>query len=970
MSHFLDDDPNSVLHYPPPDSPNLIRNSKGKDWVLPKEMEGCKLSLKVKDPKYPLRKEFLSTKANKPMLTNHFEYKFNGKYLHEYRITEIKEKDRRRIKSIFKLAIEEIPGLADKRDKFATNYIDTIVAWEDLKLGMNAGDSSPIHSITFEGKTHDTRLVYITAHDIGDLQEYSLGKAERERANVETISKCLNIILSKRFDPAKVHQQSSNKFFIKKARNALDFGRDAGGGNSQSLEIMRGYYYNIKEGMGNIILNFNLATSAFYRPILVSEFLADTRTFPQHKLENELKGLSVVLVAKRRETKDGGESGANENQPKTNKIYKVTGLSFEPIEQLMFHKRVKGEDGKFVKDENDKYVEEPKKTSIADYIGESFVNAPVHGRRAVNVAKSTTAPPIWYAQEQLRIVPYQVYNRPVPDTLTASMVNQAAKSPQDARAHIEGEGLKTLGFTNSQAEEIDSSAPIHIEPSMLRIPYNVLNIPNPRYGNNTPAGGITRWKIPRVGFYTKSNKTELKFCFIVGRGISPNTISNYAGKIVTYISNCGIRPQAMKQLPNIDITSDTAIDGALQTAKNRGAFLVFLAMKSKSIPTYSTFKDLADRKYGLQTVCLAQMPKNIDEYMQNVSMKLNLKLGGINHSVDTVQSILSNNTMVLGADVVHAGSGSFPGTPSIASIVGSVDNTGGKFLGSVRLQRVDKDDKEIIDEVEAMVVERLKDWCLSRGKLPTNIIYYRDGVSSGQYDAVKNIEITAIRKAYNSAPPKFRPDTNLNITAVVVGKRHHTRFYMENPKDAAKFDRDNTPAGTFVDRLVTSPYYQDFFLQSHIGIKGTAKPAHYFVVENEIPGMSIERLRDLTHGLCFSYVRATTGVSYAAPAYYADHLCERARLYVRKYFIGDDQDFRKDLDNKKKELVEKYRKARENSKDKKNLEDKKRADTKAINNDLNKIVSDQVKRDFYKYNGNSGNGNPWDPRIEKTMFWM
>jgi hypothetical protein len=33
---------------------------------------------------------------------------------------------------------------------------------------------------------------------------------------------------------------------------------------------------------------------------------------------------------------------------------------------------------------------------------------------------------------------------------------------------------------------------------------------------------------------------------------------------------------------------------------------------------------------------------------------------------------------------------------------------------------------------------------------------------------------------------------------------------------------------------VTSSCFQDFYLQSHNGIKGTARPAHYFMLENEM----------------------------------------------------------------------------------------------------------------------------------------
>ena len=41
-----------------------------------------------------------------------------------------------------------------------------------------------------------------------------------------------------------------------------------------------------------------------------------------------------------------------------------------------------------------------------------------------------------------------------------------------------------------------------------------------------------------------------------------------------------------------------------------------------------------------------------------------------------------------------------------------------------------------------------------------------------------------------------------------------------------------------------------------------------------------------THELCYTYIRATLGVSYASPAYYADRLCDRGRAYIRDFIVG------------------------------------------------------------------------------------
>jgi hypothetical protein len=64
--------------------------------------------------------------------------------------------------------------------------------------------------------------------------------------------------------------------------------------------------------------------------------------------------------------------------------------------------------------------------------------------------------------------------------------------------------------------------------------------------------------------------------------------------------------------------------------------------------------------------------------------------------------------------------------------------------------------------------------------------------------------------------------------------------------------------------------------------KGTARSAHYYVLHNDA-GIGNPDLQKLTLMLCYTFGRSTTGVSYAAPAYIADRLCERGRAYIREW---------------------------------------------------------------------------------------
>ena len=69
---------------------------------------------------------------------------------------------------------------------------------------------------------------------------------------------------------------------------------------------------------------------------------------------------------------------------------------------------------------------------------------------------------------------------------------------------------------------------------------------------------------------------------------------------------------------------------------------------------------------------------------------------------------------------------------------------------------------------------------------------------------------------------------NPKITIIIVGKRHHVRFFpIPNPNDK------NCLAGTVVDTDVVHPTEFDFYLLSHGGLLGTSRPAHYSVLHDE-----------------------------------------------------------------------------------------------------------------------------------------
>lgn len=331
--------------------------------------------------------------------------------------------------------------------------------------------------------------------------------------------------------------------------------------------------------------------------------------------------------------------------------------------------------------------------------------------------------------------------------------------------------------------------------------------------------------------------------------------------------------------------------------------LILIMLPIKNQPLYKRIKHIGDVKVGVHTVCVVGSKFNKDpeakgqkQYFANVALKFNLKLGGINQQIDNTKLGIINEdkTMVVGVDVTHPAPGSASNAPSVAGMVASVDKRLGQWPADLRIQ---ESRKEMVSELDSMLKSRLQLW-KTQGKhpaLPENLLIYRDGVSEGQYATVLDVELPLLRKACAELYPPADTKKGLpRISIIVVGKRHHTRFYPTSINDAAQVN-GSPKNGTVVDRGITEARNWDFFLQAHTAIIGTARPAHYYVVLDEIFAKrkvpppfanTADVLEDLTHNMCYLYGRATKAVSICPPAYYADKVCDRARCYLTGLFDG------------------------------------------------------------------------------------
>ncbi|KAL8508455.1 hypothetical protein ACS0TY_018906 [Phlomoides rotata] len=337
-----------------------------------------------------------------------------------------------------------------------------------------------------------------------------------------------------------------------------------------------------------------------------------------------------------------------------------------------------------------------------------------------------------------------------------------------------------------------------------------------------------------------------------------------------------------------EFSSVDRIEKCLRDAvgKSKEKLQLIVCAMSRKDPGYKNLKWVSETRIGVVTQCFlagsANKSKGQDQYLANLCLKINAKLGGTNFELNGKLPKFrdEDHVMFIGADVNHP-----PPTnklcPSIAAVVGTLNwPEANRYAARVIPQ---KHRCETIINFGEMCLDLLKAYVQQHKAKPDKIIVFRDGVSEGQFDMVLSEELDGLKNTLckNGYAPR--------ITLIVAQKRHNTRLFVENSKDGG--ESGNVPPGTVVDTEIVHPHNFDFYLCSHYGGLGTSKPTHYYVLWDE-NGFTPDELQKLIYDMCFTFVRCTKPVSLVPPVYYADLVAYRGRMFEEAMMGNDSFDRR------------------------------------------------------------------------------
>ncbi|KAJ6680514.1 PROTEIN ARGONAUTE 6 [Salix purpurea] len=690
--------------------------------------------------------------------------------------------------------------------------------------GSPDGGESPSTAIkrskrSYRSKTYKVEISYATKIPLKSLA-LALKGIEIDNSTQDAL-RVLDIIL---------RQHAANRgcllvrqsFFHDDSRNF----NDVGGG----VTGVKGFHSSFRTTQGGLSLNMDVSTTMILTPGPVIDFLIanqnvrEPRNVDWMKAKRMLKNLRV-------KTKHN------------NMEFKIIGLSEKPCNQQYFPMKLKNRDGAGVEAQ---IVE----ITVYEYFSKHCGIKLGYSAYLPCLDVGKPKRPNYLPLELCSLISLQRYKKALSSMQRASLVEKSRQKPQE-RIKTVTEAVRSYCYDE---DPVLSSCGISIEKQLTHVDGRILEPPKTLLNPTS----ISKWAI--VNFSARCD------------------ISHISRELI----NCGRRKGINIERPHTLIEEDqqsrrgsplARVERMFELIREKlpgpPEFILCVLAERKNSDIYGPWKKRSLSDFGIVTQCMSPTKIN-DQYLTNVLLKINSKLGGINSLLAIEHSphiplIMDTPTMILGMDVSH-GSPGRSDMPSVAAVVGSrCWPLISRYRASVRTQ---SPKVEMIDALykplangndDGIIRELLVDFFqTSKGHKPKQIIVFRDGVSESQFNQVLNIELEQIIKAYQHLGevdiPKF--------TVIVAQKNHHTKLFQ------AGGGTENVPPGTVVDTKIVHPRNYDFYMCAHAGMIGTSRPAHYHVLLDEI-GFSPDDLLNLVHSLSYVYQRSTTATSIVAPICYA-----------------------------------------------------------------------------------------------------
>ncbi|OAQ28263.1 Piwi-domain-containing protein [Linnemannia elongata AG-77] len=671
-----------------------------------------------------------------------------------------------------------------------------------------------------------------------------------------TAIQALNIVMS--------HKLFSEMVSVGRSAFTPNNAQNLGGG----VEKWDGIFQSVRPGQGKLYANIDVANTAFIKGGNAAELVAEiknVRSIDDFRGARKLQKRDIQELSKHFK---GCSFTVNHRGGDFKKKFKVSEISQQGAEGITFAQELNNG--------TTKKVTIPQYYAAAYNLKLRFPFLPCIG------VKGRDNQTMYFPLEVCNVVSGRRYTKRLNELQTAEMIKGTCITPDQRAAKIQA-SFPVLDFEHN---EYLKGFQMEISKEMQVVPARVLPPPQVEYRNNvslTPQFGGWQLNPSRKMVQGATLSSWGVLIFENENRLRRPEVDNFIRELVGTLAENGMNvttrsPPVMYAQPgNVERNVDSMWT-TIGQACNASPQMILVVLPSVC-QTYSVIKTYCEttHKTGVMTQCVLskKVSRPSKQYCGMLGLKINSKLGGINNTLSKTSIPFLNQapTMIIGADVTHPAPGE--SRPSVVAVVGSMDQFAFKYSGRIKVQA---SGAEVIDSLKFLVYQLLVAFSEKNKTFPKRILFYRDGVSEGQYADVMKTEVSAVKEAVDhvNTTVKFNQPYKPTLTFCVVKKRHHARLFPMNPKEADK--SGNCVAGTVVDTVITHPTEFDFYLQSHGGLQGTSRPTLYHVLMDENKFTS-DALQSLTYRLCHVYARCPKSVSIVPAVYYAHLLAYRARHY-------------------------------------------------------------------------------------------
>eukprot|EP01025_Chloroclados_australasicus_P000785 TRINITY_DN10293_c0_g1_i1.p1 TRINITY_DN10293_c0_g1~~TRINITY_DN10293_c0_g1_i1.p1 ORF type:complete len:642 (-),score=74.17 TRINITY_DN10293_c0_g1_i1:480-2153(-) len=481
------------------------------------------------------------------------------------------------------------------------------------------------------------------------------------------------------------------------------------------------------------------------------------------------------------------------------------------------------------------------------------------------------------------------------------------------------------------SDSVQNKWQINIRPQPTAVGARILPQPVLQYGGDTPCvdvGTEGAWNLKEIQFFRPVTITSWAVAsFPYARDVDhPEGMDRFLEVLMQQMSNCGCAlPQGKPPVYYLPDAVRVGMDRNEMFANarrlcfeagkmahqryKRGPEILLVCLPTTSKDLYNAVKraTVSTSGLGVPSQCFVAEKAGMGrpgggrgggrggrgggrgvspDYCANLAMKINVKMGGTVVALaggPQVFPIIGNRPfMIIGADVSHPGPGN-RNQKSLAAVVGSMDMFAQRYLQVMRPQghRI-----AMIQEIGKMVKELcMQFYRVNRDVRPERLVIFRDGVSEGQQRMVLEQEYIDIRRELQSLEAEYAPP----ITYVIVNKNHSVRLFPEENSPDTVGRSQNVMPGTVVDGEITHPHHFDYYLVSHQGIQGTARPIHYTVILDE-NRFGSDAMQLMTYWMTYTFCRCTRSVSVVPPVYYANEVCKKGvGIQMREEMVTDSE---------------------------------------------------------------------------------